>query len=175
MAGRLTLRPLRAADAEAFVAAARRSRWLHRPWLTAPCTAAAFGKHLDRFEAPGSYAFVAELGTSQQLVGALYLTNIVHGPFCSGYLSYCAFAPLQGQGHMKQALWQLVRIAFGDLGLHRIEANIQPGNAASIALVRGCGFVREGYSAAYLKIGGRWRDHERWALVRPARRGAARG
>lgn len=174
MAGRLTLRPLQAADAEAFVAAARRSRQLHRPWLTAPGTAEAFEKHLARFEAPGSYAYVAELGQNRQLAGALYLTNIVYGAFRSGYLSYCAFAPLHGQGHMKQALRQLVRIAFGKLGLHRIEANIQPGNAASIALVRACGFVREGYSAAYLKIGGRWRDHERWALVKPARRGETR-
>jgi len=169
VASRLTLRPLQAADAEAFVAAARRSRQLHRPWLTAPCTAEDFKKHLARFEAPTSYAFVAEIGPTRQLAGALYLTNIVYGAFRSGYLSYCAFVPLHGQGHMKQALAQLVRIAFGKLGLHRIEANIQPGNSASIALVRGCGFVREGYSAAYLKIGGRWRDHERWALVRPAR------
>jgi len=52
------------------------------------------------------------------------------------------------------------------LRLHRLEANIQPENVASIALARTCGFNKEGYSPAYLKIGGRWRDHERWAIVR---------
>jgi ribosomal-protein-alanine N-acetyltransferase len=54
--------------------------------------------------------------------------------------------------------------AFGPLKLHRLEANIQPANTASIALARRCGFVKEGFSERYLKIGGRWRDHERWAI-----------
>jgi ribosomal-protein-alanine N-acetyltransferase len=54
--------------------------------------------------------------------------------------------------------------AFNDLRLHRLEANIQPGNAASIALVEKAGFVREGFSERYLKVGGRWRDHEHWAI-----------
>jgi len=55
--------------------------------------------------------------------------------------------------------------AFGELGLHRVEANIQPGNAPSIALAEGAGFKREGFSPRYLKIGGRWRDHERYAIL----------
>jgi ribosomal-protein-alanine N-acetyltransferase len=59
----------------------------------------------------------------------------------------------------------VVRDAFRRLGLHRLEANIQPGNRASIRLARRLGFRREGYSPRYLKIQGRWRDHERWALL----------
>ncbi|MET0167931.1 MAG: GNAT family protein, partial [Vicinamibacterales bacterium] len=62
-------------------------------------------------------------------------------------------------------LHAVIRHAFLSLKLHRLEANIQPGNTKSIALVRACGFAKEGYSLRYLKIGGRWRDHERWAIL----------
>jgi ribosomal-protein-alanine N-acetyltransferase len=58
----------------------------------------------------------------------------------------------------------VLRRAFSDLRLHRLEANIQPGNTRSIALVQRCRFEREGFSPRYLKVGGRWRDHERWAI-----------
>ena len=73
-------------------------------------------------------------------------------------------APFAGRGYMSEAMRLLVRHAFTTMKLHRLEANIQPGNQASIALVKRCGFEREGYSPRYLKIGGRWRDHERWAI-----------
>jgi ribosomal-protein-alanine N-acetyltransferase len=66
---------------------------------------------------------------------------------------------------MSEAIRLILRYAFNDLKLHRLEANIQPGNVASIALVRRAGFVLEGYSRRYLKISGRWRDHERWAIL----------
>jgi ribosomal-protein-alanine N-acetyltransferase len=66
---------------------------------------------------------------------------------------------------MCNGLRAVVRHAFAKLKLHRLEANIQPTNVASIALVQACGFTKEGYSPRYLKIGGRWRDHERWAIL----------
>lgn len=93
------------------------------------------------------------------------MTNIVRGVFLSGYLSYYVFAGHERQGLMTEALRLVARHAFSKLALHRLEANIRPENAASIALVRACGFAREGFSPKYLKIAGRWRDHERWALL----------
>ena len=65
---------------------------------------------------------------------------------------------------MREAMDLLLREAFTELGLHRLEANIQPGNERSIALAKRAGFELEGFSPRYLKIGGRWRDHERWAI-----------
>jgi ribosomal-protein-alanine N-acetyltransferase len=55
--------------------------------------------------------------------------------------------------------------AFHHLGLHRLEANIQPDNQASIHLVKKLGFRKEGFSPRYLRINGDWRDHERWAIT----------
>jgi ribosomal-protein-alanine N-acetyltransferase len=63
------------------------------------------------------------------------------------------------------AIQLILRYAFTKLKLHRVEANIQPENLASLALIKRAGFTREGYSRRYLRIGGRWRDHERWALL----------
>jgi ribosomal-protein-alanine N-acetyltransferase len=70
---------------------------------------------------------------------------------------------------MSEGLRLVLRRAFGRLGLHRVEANVHPGNTSSRALVRRLGFRREGFSRRYLKVAGRWRDHERWALLREDR------
>jgi len=66
---------------------------------------------------------------------------------------------------MTEALRLMLEYAFKQLRLHRLEANVQPQNVYSIALVKRAGFVHEGFSRRYLKIGGRWRDHERWAIL----------
>ena len=99
------------------------------------------------------------------LVGVVNLDEIVRGCFHSAYLGYYAFSPYAGRGLMQKGLSQVIAHAFRKLKLHRLEANIQPGNAASRALVKKLGFRREGFSRRYLKINGRWRDHERWSIL----------
>jgi ribosomal-protein-alanine N-acetyltransferase len=66
---------------------------------------------------------------------------------------------------MREGLELVVRFAFEELRLHRLQAAIQPENERSIALVRAAGFRREGLARRYLKIGGRWRDHVRFAML----------
>ena len=165
---RVRIRPPAHADEHAFVAAVRGSRSLHRPWTTPPDTPAAYRAWLERMAPPAHHAFLVCRGDDGAIAGVITLTNIVMGAFRSGYLGYYAFAGHERQGLMSAGLRAVVRHAFRTLGLHRLEANIQPGNAASIALVASCGFSKEGYSPRYLKIGGRWRDHERWAIVAPS-------
>lgn len=98
------------------------------------------------------------------------VNEIGRGAFRSGYLGYYAFVPWQGHGLMTERLALVIDHAFRRLRLHRLEANIQPGNRASIGLVRRLGFRREGYSPRYVKVRRRWRDHERWTLLADARR-----
>jgi len=164
---RVQLLPLHAGHEQPFLAAVRASRVLHQPWVSPPATPEQFEAHVARMQTPGNCGLlvVRQGATSPELAGAVNITNIVMGAFCSGYLGYYAFAGFERQGLMREGLTQAVRHAFRTLKLHRLEANIQPGNAASLALVRSCGFTQEGYSPKYLKIGGRWRDHERWAIV----------
>ena len=105
------------------------------------------------------------LGESGEIAGVINLNEIVLGSFQSAYLGYYAFLPHAGRGYMREGLATMVSWAFGDLSLHRLEANIQPENEKSIGLVRGLGFRLEGFSPRYLKIGEDWRDHERWAVL----------
>jgi ribosomal-protein-alanine N-acetyltransferase len=99
------------------------------------------------------------------LVGVFSISEIVRGLFKSGYLGYYAFEPHAGTGYMTEGLELVLRVAFKELRLHRLEANVQPSNARSLAFVRRAGFVREGLSRRYVRIGGRWRDHVRLALL----------
>jgi len=165
MANRIAISALARSDCSAFIAAVAASKRLHAVWVHPPRTAVAFRARLQRMRAPNNFAFAIRQRATGILVGYADITNVVRGGFLSAYLSYYAFEGHQRQGLMTEGLKLVVRQAFGKLGLHRLEANIQPGNAASIALVKACGFSKEGYSPRYLKIGGRWRDHERWALL----------
>jgi ribosomal-protein-alanine N-acetyltransferase len=154
-----------ARDESRFLEAARRSRpFLHR-WAPPPCTSTAYRAYIQRLGKPTHEGRFVVLRGSGDLAGVINISEIVRGAFQSAYLGYYAFVPHAGRGHMTEGLGLALRWAFGTLHLHRVEANIQPDNEASRALVRRLGFRREGFSPRYLKIAGRWRDHERWALV----------
>lgn len=162
---RVLIRPVAQNDMRNFLASVRRSRRLHHPWTAPPDTPAKFRAFLEHMQPPSNHAFLVCRQSDQAVIGAINVTNIVRGLFQSGYLGYYVFAGFDGQGYMKAGLCAVVRHAFKVLRLHRLEANVQPGNVASLALVRACGFRQEGYSPRYLKINGRWRDHERWAIL----------
>ena len=160
---RVRLRSPTPVDRKEYLAAMRASRGLHRPWLPPP-TGEAFDRLLGGVEDERSEPMLVCRVEDGAIVGFFNISQIVRGPFQSADLGYGAVAAHAGHGYMREGLGLVLARAFTELGLHRLEANIQPGNDASIALVRGAGFVREGFSERYLKIGGRWRDHERWAI-----------
>ena len=159
------IRRPRASDRDVFLAAVRASRQLHHPWVQPPSSPSAFRKYLSRLRTSRHVAFFIWEKPTGQLVGVVNVSEIVRAKFQSAYLGYYAFAPLAGRGLMRQGLTLAIDEAFGRMKLHRLEANIQPENKASRRLAKRLGFKREGYSPRYLKIAGRWRDHERWALL----------
>ncbi|MFF3244822.1 GNAT family N-acetyltransferase [Streptomyces sp. NPDC002870] len=176
-------------DGEEFTTLAGRSTGHHRPWLFPPLTAEAYAAYARRLiedparagflvcrrayaayarrliEDPARAGFLVCRRESGRIAGFININNIVEGGFRSGALGYGAFAPAVGHGLMGEGLGLVVRYAFGPMRLHRLEANIQPGNAASIALVSRAGFRLEGFSPDFLFIDGAWRDHERWAIT----------
>jgi [ribosomal protein S5]-alanine N-acetyltransferase len=170
---RVYLRAPRAADAQAFIAAVKASRKLHGAWVKPPSTTSRFAEFVRRNGAltrrdPIALTHAALLvcrSSDDAIVGVFHLSEIVRGAFQSAYLGYYGFAPHTGEGYMSEGLALALAWAFRRLRLHRVEANVQPTNRRSLALVGRAGFVREGYSRKYLKVDGRWRDHVRLALT----------
>jgi [ribosomal protein S5]-alanine N-acetyltransferase len=152
------------ADADEFIAAVRASRSQLHPWVDPADTAGRFAGYLTRAASSDHACFLVRHRDCGELVGFVNINSIVRGMFQSGYLGYGGFAAHAGRGLMTAGVRLVISTAFADLGLHRLEANIQPDNARSLALVRRLGFRREGYSPQYLLVDGRWRDHERWAV-----------
>ncbi|MEA2126430.1 MAG: [ribosomal protein S5]-alanine N-acetyltransferase [Solirubrobacteraceae bacterium] len=159
-------------DREEFLALVRKSRALHHPWAYPPERGDQFDELVARARRDDVVTLLACRDADAAITGVFTISQIVRGAFQSAYLGYYGHAEHAGQGYMRAGLELVLDHAFGPLALHRVEANIQPGNAPSIALARGAGFRLEGFSPRYLLIGGRWRDHERYAITAEDRRRA---
>ncbi len=168
---RVFLRPPRADDADEFRALVEASRDFLRewePWFPPdhdPDGNLRLRRTLAADARPENQKHFVCRRSDGALLGTMNINNMVRGVFRSASLGYWIGAPHAHQGHMTEALCLILRHAFRTERLHRLEANIRPENVWSIALVRRAGFRLEGLSKRYLKIAGRWRDHERWALL----------
>ena len=94
-----------------------------------------------------------------RIVGRVALSNIARGPFLSASLGYWVAADANGRGIATAAVGRIVRLAFGELGLHRIEAGTLTHNVGSQRVLERNGFRRYGLAPRYLKIAGEWQDH----------------
>ncbi|MEW2579471.1 GNAT family N-acetyltransferase [Streptomyces syringium] len=168
MPSRVELCPLTLADQEEFCSLVRASTELHAPWMQLPATAAEFQEWMRRFDDGTNRGFVIRVQETGAAAGMVNINSIIRGRYQGASLGYAAFAPSAGRGYMTEGLTVTLRHAFDDLRLHRLEANIQPANKASLALIQRLGFRYEGLSPAYLYIDGAWRDHERWSITAPS-------
>jgi ribosomal-protein-alanine N-acetyltransferase len=153
------------ADFAEFTALNKASRKFHRNLVNPPTDEKSFTDFLKRGELETDCCFLICRAEDGAIVGSAALSQIFRKAFQNAYLGYYLAEKYTGCGYMTEAVALVLRYAFRELKLHRIEANVQPENAASIAVLQRCGFTREGFSRKYLKIGGRWRDHERFAII----------
>ena len=172
---RVSLTPVTWSDAAELIRCNQESRTDHYPWAAPFIDQAGFEAWFGRILTGPHIGLVAREVASGQVAGLVNLSQILFTPFArSAFLGYHGMLGFTGRGLMTEAVRLAVAHAFGPLGLHRVEANIQPANTHSIALVKRLGFRLEGFSPRYLRIDGDWRDHERWALLADER-GAAGG
>lgn len=111
--------------------------------------------------------FLYKIEKPEDLIGELNFSNIIRGGFLSCYTGYHIDEHQQGKGLMTEALKTGIEYVFGQMHLHRIEANIMPANIASQRVAAKAGFHQEGISPRYLRINGRWEDHLRYVIFNP--------
>jgi ribosomal-protein-alanine N-acetyltransferase len=164
--GRVYLEPVSPLRKAEFLRLARASKRFHKGWVSPPATEKRFAAYMARI-GNGTYrCYYLCRGEDGALVGILNISQIFMGDFRSAYLGYYVFAPYARNRYMTEGLALLLREAFRTWKLHRVEANIRPENAPSKRLAERLGFRLEGYSPRYLRVDGKWRDHERWAITK---------
>lgn len=163
---RVFLRYVTLGDFDEMMEMFRESRTFYRGLINPPTGRQSFRTYVERNLDEANECFVICRKEDERLVGAINLSQIFRKAFQNAYLGYSLGVKYTGKGYMTEAINLILRHAFNSLKLHRIEANIQPHNTASIEVVKRCGFSKEGFSPKYLKVSGRWRDHERWAIIK---------
>ena len=160
------LRHLEASDFGALDDLYLKNRAHFRGFVTTGFDREAFDRMMADARLESNEYFVICLPENRRPIGTINLSQIFRKAFQNAYLGYMLSREFTGRGIMTAAVGEILRTAFTRLELHRVEANVQPGNLPSIAVLKRNGFTKEGFSRRYLKIAGRWRDHERWAIIR---------
>ena len=163
---RVYLREPTAKDFDELAALYQSSRRLHRGLVSPNFSRENFAELLKRNTGDDYESFLICVNENNAIAGTITLSQIFRKAFCNAYLGYLLGAKFTGKGRMTEAVELILKHAFTNLKLHRVEANVQPQNAPSINVLKRCGFTKEGFSPKYLKISGRWRDHERWAIIK---------
>ena len=162
---RVYIRRVVSKDRAQLLRLARVNQEFHQPWMNPPLTRYAFWIYLKRTHREDTEGLVCCLRENHQIVGAINLNDITRGSLLSASIAYYADAEHSRMGYMTEALNLALEHSFLNLGLHRIEAMIQPGNTRSRDLAQRCGFHNEGLAKQFQYINGIWCDHERWVKI----------
>ncbi len=160
-------------DVPELLALHHKSQDLHFPWVRTPLTEADCHVYIQRCQREDyegllicqAIDYPDDRQTESKIIGVANLSQIFYKNFQNAYLGYYANVDFAGRGLMSAGIRLAIDYAFTTLNLHRIEANIQAENIASLNFVKRLGFIKEGFSQRYLYINSEWRDHERWALT----------
>jgi ribosomal-protein-alanine N-acetyltransferase len=152
-------------DFEEFTELNKSSVAFHKGLVNPPKDKGTFDAFLQKNDHATNESLLICEKRSKLIAGAVNLSQIFRAGFQNAYLGYYLGEKFAGIGIGTEAIALILKFSFEVLNLHRIEANIQPHNLASIAVVKKNRFVKEGFSKNYLQIEGKWRDHERWAIV----------
>ena len=159
----ITIREPTLQDEENFLLAMQKSVPLHHPWVKAPLTSEEFHTHIKRSQQDNQKSLL--ILKDSQIAGVFNISEIVRGCFQNAFLGFYAVTGFENQGIISSGLKLVLKYAFEELKLHRIEANIQPENTRSINLVKKNKFRYEGFSPRYLKINNEWCGHEHWVIT----------
>ena len=162
---RLYLRHPELKDSDEFIQLMLESKALHHPWVDPPSEAEHFAFYCKVAQSKETDGYVICHKDTDAIMGVINLNQIVHGVLCNASLGYYMGAPYAHSGYMYEAILGIMHFAFSKKQLHRIEANIQPGNHYSKRLIRKLRFRNEGFSPKYIYIGDKWCDHERYAMT----------
>lgn len=166
---RMHLRPLAPEDRDEYLRVHEVSVGHFGPWFPEGSPEELFQRELEKIEEGtrrGTQARWAGVLADGRMAGFFNLNEIVRGVFQSAYASWAVSAELAGQGLGTEGVQALLDLAFspeGGLGLHRVQANIIPGNLASVRIAQKLRMRREGLAERYLRIAGRWQDHLMYA------------
>jgi ribosomal-protein-alanine N-acetyltransferase len=152
-------------DFDEMLALNRESLEFYKGLINPPLDFESFKVYAERNLDEANECFVICQNVDNKIVGAINLSQIFRKAFQNCYLGYSLGVNYIGKGFMTEAVELVLQHAFENLKLHRVEANVQPHNLASIKVLQRCGFTKEGFSRKYLKIDDIWCDHERWAII----------
>jgi [ribosomal protein S5]-alanine N-acetyltransferase len=172
---RVELRGLRADDWDGWRAVRLRSReWLEaweplaEPGVPDPVTdPEAFRARCGAWERQRHFDMAYGFGMflRREFIGEVSLGSVQRGPFQSAFVGYWVDESHAGNGYIPEAVVLVLRYAFEELELHRVEAAIVPRNTRSRRVADKLGLREEGLSERFLQIRGVWEDHVRYAIT----------